>query len=108
MAVIGSFNSRLDAEVAASMLESSGIPAIVVGDDAGGTAGLSLAAGGYRLTVPDDNRADAEALLAPAGSIEEPTLATPAPASRRPVVLQVIAYVVLAVVLVAVLSELIR
>lgn len=63
MARIGSFASRPEAEVAASMLRARGIPAAVVGDDAGGTIGVNLGAGGYRLDVRDERRAEAQQLL---------------------------------------------
>lgn len=106
MAVVGSFNSRPEAELAAGMLEGNGIPATVLGDDAGGTAGLNLSAGGYRLAVPDDRYAEAEALLEPAVPVDEPATATEPDEPRRSLALQVIAFLVLAVVVFAALSAL--
>lgn len=104
MAVIGSFNSRPEAELAAGMLEGNGIPATVLGDDAGGTAGVNLGAGGYRIAVPDDQRAEAEALLAPPAPDDEPaTTSSDRPA--RPIALQIVAFLVLLVVVIAVLSS---
>jgi len=104
VAVIGSFNSRPEAELAAGMLEGNGIPATVMGDDAGGAAGVNLSAGGYRVAVPDDQRAEAEALLEP---VEEsrPTQTTP-DRPGRPLALQVAAFLLLAIVVIAVLSSL--
>jgi hypothetical protein len=104
VAVIGSFNSRPEAELAAGMLEGNGIQATVLGDDAGGAAGVNLAAGGYRIAVPDDQRAEAEALLEPAVSDDEPATTLP-DRPGRPLALQVVAFLVLLIVVIAVLSS---
>lgn len=104
MAVIGSFNSRPEAELAAGMLGNDGIAATVVGDDAGGAAGVNLAASGYRLEVPDDQRAEAEALLEPVVADDEPPK-TELVGPSRPLALQVAALLVLAIVVFAVLSS---
>lgn len=60
---IGSFTTRIEAEVAASMLQAHGIDATVAGDDAGGSAGINLAARGYGLLVAPQDRDDALELL---------------------------------------------
>jgi hypothetical protein len=104
VAVIGSFNSRPEAELAAGMLGNDGIPATVVGDDAGGAAGVNLAAGGYRLEVPDDQCAEAEALLEPVVADDEPRK-TELDRPSRPLALQVAVFLILAIVVIGVLSS---
>ena len=106
VAVIGSFNSRPEAELAAGMLEGNGIPATVLGDDAGGTAGVNLSAAGYRLAVPDDRHAEAAALLEPAIPADEPATAAASDQPGRSLAVQVIAFLVLAVVIFAAISAL--
>lgn len=86
------------------MLESHGVPATVVGDDAGGAAGVNLAAGGYRLAVPDDLQAQAEALLEPVA--DAPEARRPKDEPTRPRALQLAVVLVLAVIVLAVLSSL--
>lgn len=63
MAVVGSFATRAEAEVAASMLRARNLEVRVVADDADGTIGVNLAPAGYRLQVPDDQRREAIDLL---------------------------------------------
>ena len=104
MAVISSFGSRPEAEMAAAMLEGYDVPATVVGDDAGGAAGLNLAAGGYRLSVPDDLQAQAEALLEPVDDEREVRRHKGQPRPRW--ALQLVAVLVLAFIVLAVLSSL--
>lgn len=65
MAEVGSFGSRPHAEMAAGMLDAHGIPATVMGDDAGGAAPhVAFGAHGYRLRVADADADEARALLA--------------------------------------------
>lgn len=64
MAEVGSFTSRAQAEMAAGMLGAEGIPARVLGDDAGGAVPhIAVGAHGYRLAVADEDVADAEVML---------------------------------------------
>ena len=92
------------------MLEGQDVPATVVGDDAGGTAGLNLAARGYRLAVPDDLKAQAEALLEPVADAPEARgpaeLRHPDHEPKRSLALQFAVALVLAVIVLAVLSSL--
>ena len=106
MQLIGSFNSRQEAEMVAAMLEGHGVTAKVVGDDAGGAAGLNLGATGYRLAVPDDLRAEAEALLAP--SVEGRQMGRAVHRRRRPLALQIAVALVLVSFVVAVLASLLH
>ena len=86
------------------MLEGYDVPATVVGDDAGGAAGLNLAAGGYRLAVPDDLQAQAEALLEPVADGQEVRKPKDEPKPR--LALQFAAVLVLVLIVLAVLSSL--
>lgn len=64
MARIRRFSSRVDAEVAASMLTARGIDARVVNDDTGGMhPNLAFGHGGSEIVVPDDQLEEATALL---------------------------------------------
>ncbi|MFO7777784.1 MAG: DUF2007 domain-containing protein [Nitriliruptoraceae bacterium] len=64
MARIQRFSSRVDAEVAASMLTARGIEARVVNDDTGGMhPNLAFGHGGSEIVVPDDQLEEATALL---------------------------------------------
>lgn len=64
MARIRRFSSRVDAEVAASMLNACGIDARVVNDDTGGMhPNLAFGHGGSEVIVPDDQLEEATALL---------------------------------------------
>ncbi len=64
MARIQRFSSRVDAEVAASMLAARGIDARVVNDDTGGMhPNLAFGHGGSEIVVPDDQLEEATALL---------------------------------------------
>ena len=60
MARIRRFSSRVDAEVAASMLTARGIDARVVNDDTGGMhPNLAFGHGGSEIVVPDDQLEEA-------------------------------------------------
>jgi hypothetical protein len=64
VARIQRFSSRVDAEVAASMLNAMGIDARVVNDDTGGMhPNLAFGHGGSEIVVPDDQLEEATALL---------------------------------------------
>lgn len=64
VARIRRFSSRVDAEVAASMLTARGIDAQVVNDDTGGMhPNLAFGHGGSEIVVPDDQLEEATALL---------------------------------------------
>ena len=68
MARIRRFSSRVDAEVAASMLNARGIEALVVNDDTGGMhPNLAFGHGGSEVVVPDEQLEEATALLDDAG-----------------------------------------
>lgn len=77
MARIRRFSSRVDAEVAASMLTARGIDARVVNDDTGGMhPNLAFGHGGSEIVVPDDQLEEATALLDdPDGAGQRPTVA---------------------------------
>lgn len=64
VARIQRFSSRVDAEVAASMLKARGIDARVVNDDTGGMhPNLAFGHGGSEVVVPDEQLEEATALL---------------------------------------------
>lgn len=64
MARIRRFSSRVDAEMAASMLLANGIDARVMNDDSGGMhPNLAFGLGTSEVIVPDDQLQDATALL---------------------------------------------
>lgn len=97
MARIGSFTSRPEAEIAASMLQAHDVAATVVGDDAGGVGGLNLGAADYRVEVADAQRVEAEDLL----DVGDPPRGTGA-GSDRTWEAHVVGLLLLAVVLAAV------
>jgi hypothetical protein len=62
---VGRFLSRAEAEVARGLLESNGVPAVVLGDDGGGVhPDISYGYGGVALGVHPDDAEEATALLA--------------------------------------------
>jgi hypothetical protein len=64
MARIRRFLSRVDAEMAASMLLANGIDAYVMNDDSGGMhPNLAFGLGTSEVIVPDEQLAEATALL---------------------------------------------
>lgn len=63
---VGRYLSRAEAEIARGVLETNGVPAVVIGDDAGG---VHPGYGGVALGVHPDDVAEAEALL---GDIDPP------------------------------------
>lgn len=64
MARIRRFTSRVDAEVAVSMLRAHGLDARAVHDDTGGMhPNLAFGQGGSEVLVPEDQLAEATALL---------------------------------------------
>lgn len=67
---VGRFLSRAEAEIARGVLETNGVPAVVIGDDAGGVhPDISYGYGGVALGVHPDDVEEAEALL---GDIDPP------------------------------------
>lgn len=67
LVVVGSFGSRIEAEVAQGALNAAGIESTLVADDAGGQyAALSLSGGGVRLQVRPEDLAAAQELLSQA------------------------------------------
>lgn len=61
---VGHFSYRHEAELAAEMLRSQGIPSLVFGDDCGGGLGIGLAfSGGIALYVHERLAARAKHLL---------------------------------------------
>ncbi len=79
VARIRRFSSRVDAEMAASMLTARGIDARVVNDDTGGMhPNLAFGHGGSEVVVPDDQLEEATTLLddLPAGA-DARTVTTP-------------------------------
>lgn len=63
VAVVATFSSRPQAEVARARLEAAGIGASVLGDDAGGLY-PNLSTVGVRVVVDEEDREEAEAVLA--------------------------------------------
>jgi hypothetical protein len=114
VARIQRFSSRVDAEVAASMLSAMGIDARVVNDDTGGMhPNLAFGHGGSEIVVPDDQLEEATALLDDRNSDGHAPVAT-APPDEGSAVLTVgqlwrragAALLVVLLVLVALSSEL--
>jgi len=107
MARIRRFSSRVDAELAASMLTARGIDARVVNDDTGGMhPNLAFGHGGSEIVVPDDQLEEATALLddrdghgrqAPAPD-DEPAPAGTGPGWRRAGAVLLVVLLVLVVV----------
>jgi hypothetical protein len=65
---VGRFLTRAEADVARSMLEASGVPAVVLGDDAGGVhPAANYGYGGVALGVHPDDEDEARELLADVG-----------------------------------------
>lgn len=67
---VGRFLSRAEAEVARGLLETNGVPAVVIGDDGGGVhPDISYGYGGVALGVHPDDVDEARSLL---GDIDAP------------------------------------
>lgn len=67
---VGRFLTRSEAEVARGLLESNGVPAVVIGDDGGGVQpDISYGYGGIAIGVHPDDVEEATALL---GDIDGP------------------------------------
>jgi hypothetical protein len=62
--VIAEFNNEIDAEIAKGHLESAGISASIVKDDAGGMFPSMQNTEGVRLTVAEGDESLARAILA--------------------------------------------
>jgi hypothetical protein len=62
--VLETFSSRIEAEMAQGILESEGIEAIVMADDAGGTYPMFQFIRGVKLMVAAEDEAQAKEILA--------------------------------------------
>jgi hypothetical protein len=62
--VLETFSNRIEAEMAAGLLESEGIEAMVMADDAGGTYPMLQFVRGVRLLVFKEDEARAKEILA--------------------------------------------
>jgi len=62
--VLETFSSRMEAEMAAGLLESEGIEAIVMADDAGGAYPMLQFVRGVKLMVAAEDEARAKEILA--------------------------------------------
>ena len=61
--VLETFASRIEAEMAAGLLESEGVPAMVLADDAGGAYPMLQFIRGVRLLVYREDEARAREIL---------------------------------------------
>jgi hypothetical protein len=67
LVVVGSFRSRIEAEMAQGALESGGIESVITADDVGGQyASISLTGAGVRLHVRPEDAEAAQELLSQA------------------------------------------
>lgn len=104
MARIQRFSSRVDAEVAASMLNANGIEARVVNDDTGGMhPNLAFGHGGSEVIVEDAQLEEATALLDDATFASEGATTSPPDDGPRPLTVRQRSLRVGAVLLVALL-----
>ncbi len=62
--IIGTFSSRAEAELAAGLLESEGIEALILADDAGGLYPMLQFIRGVRLLVAKEDELQAREILA--------------------------------------------
>jgi hypothetical protein len=62
--VLETFSNRIEAEMAAGLLESEGVEAMVMADDAGGTYPMLQFVRGVRLMVFKEDEARAREILA--------------------------------------------
>jgi hypothetical protein len=62
--ILETFSNRIEAEMAAGLLEAEGIEAVVRADDAGGTYPMLQFIRGVRLMVAQEDEARARELLA--------------------------------------------
>lgn len=70
--VLETFPTRIEAEMAAGLLESEGIEAMVMADDAGGTYPMLQFVRGVRLMVFKEDEARAQEILAAMAEPGEP------------------------------------
>ena len=70
--VLETFSNRIEAEMAAGLLESEGIEAMVMADDAGGTYPMLQFVRGVRLMVFKEDEARAREILAAMAAGERP------------------------------------
>jgi hypothetical protein len=62
--VLETFSNRIEAEMAAGILEAEGIEAMVMADDAGGTYPMLQFIRGVKLMVAAEDKAQAKEILA--------------------------------------------
>jgi hypothetical protein len=70
--VLETFSNRIEAEMAAGLLEAEGIEALVMADDAGGTYPMFQFVRGVRLLVFKEDEARAKEILAAMAQPGEP------------------------------------
>ncbi len=70
--VLETFSNRIEAEMAAGLLEAEGIEAMVVADDAGGAYPMLQFVRGVRLLVDQEDEARAREVLAAMAQPVEP------------------------------------
>ncbi len=70
--VLETFSNRIEAEMAAGLLESEGVEALVLADDAGGTYPMLQFVRGVRLLVFKEDEARAKEILAAMAQPGEP------------------------------------
>ncbi len=70
--VLETFSNRIEAEMAAGLLEAEGIEAMVVADDAGGAYPMLQFVRGVRLLVDQEDEARARDILAAMAQPGEP------------------------------------
>ncbi len=70
--VLETFSNRIEAEMAAGLLEAEGVEALVLADDAGGTYPMLQFVRGVRLLVFKEDEARAKEILAAMAQPGEP------------------------------------
>jgi len=70
--VLETFSNRIEAEMAAGLLEAEGVEARVMADDAGGAYPMLQFVRGVRLLVARENQARAQEILAAMAETGEP------------------------------------
>lgn len=70
--VVGSFRSRVEAELAQGALDAAGIASVLTADDAGGLYPNLLVPSGVRLKVRPEDAALAKEVLSQPADVDEP------------------------------------
>ncbi len=70
--VLETFSNRIEAEMAAGLLESEGVEAVVMADDAGGAYPMLQFVRGVRLMVAQEDEARAREILAAMAAPPDP------------------------------------